>query len=65
MMDNIEDPTLLLGASELDDDGPCESGGITIQRIERPSFAARVRVIVLLSLLCWALLIAGAVLIID
>ena len=65
MMDNIEDPMQLLGATELADDSYGDSGGTTVERIERPSFATRLRMIVLLSLLCWAVLIAAAVWIID
>ena len=65
MIDNIEDPAQLLGASELADEDHVESGGTTVGPFERPSFAARLRMIILLSLLCWAILIAGAVLVIG
>ena len=59
MMDNIDESTQLLGASELTDAGPGESRGVTYEDLDRPSFGARARMIVLLALISWAMVIAA------
>lgn len=64
-MDNIEEPPQLLGASELADADEEDSVSATVEQLERPSFGARIRTIVLLSLLCWAVLIAAVAWIFD
>jgi len=57
-MDNIDHSPPLLEASELPDADEGKSVGAIVEQLERPSFGARVRMIVLLALLCWAVLIA-------
>lgn len=59
MLDNIEEPPQILGSSELTDDDEGNAVSATAEQLERPSFGARLRMIVLLSLLCWAALLAG------
>lgn len=42
-----------------------DAGGAAINHVDRKSFAARVRMIFMLSLLCWAILLGGVALIIG
>lgn len=56
MVDALEEPAQLREASQEADDCQADSGGSTVEQAEPLSFAARARVILLLSLLCWALL---------
>ncbi len=62
MVENFEEATPSRASIEGGDQG-VEADMIT--HIENPSFAARLRMIILLSLICWALAIAGAVLIVG
>lgn len=55
MIDILDEPTQLRGASGTNI-GRDESADATVEQLERPSFAARVRMIILLSLICWAAL---------
>ena len=56
MIDALREPTQLREASKEDNTG---SGGPPAGQAGTLSFAARVRAILLLSLLCWAMLIAA------
>lgn len=57
-MDNMDQSPQFFGASELADADEGESVSATVEQLERPSFGARLRMIILLALLCWAILIA-------
>ena len=64
-MDNLDHSPQLLEESELADADEGDSVTATVEQFERPSFGARLRMIVLLALLCWATLIATTALIFD
>ena len=64
-MDNIDQSPQLLEASELADADEGGSVSAIVEQLERPSFGARLRMIILLALLCWATLIATGAWIID
>lgn len=57
MVDNFEEPNQTLASEDVDQGAETDM----ITYIETPSFAARLRMIILLSLICWALVIGGAV----
>lgn len=57
MVDDFEDPTQLRQSPFGD------AGGAAISHVERKPYAARVRMIIVLSLLCWAVLLGSVALI--
>lgn len=57
-MDNIEEPPQPSGACELAGADEGETVSAAVEQLERPSFGARLRTIIFLSLLCWAALVA-------
>ena len=58
MVDDFEQPTQLR-------ESPCgDAGGAAIEHVDRKPYAARLRMIILLSLLCWAVLLGVVALII-
>lgn len=59
MIDATAEPAQLREASQEADDSQMNSGGTAMEQVEPLSFAARARAILLLSLLCWATLVAA------
>lgn len=55
MVDDFEQPTQLRESPYGD------VGGATIEHGDRKPYAARLRMIILLSVICWAVVIAGVV----
>jgi len=62
MVDDFEQPTQL--GESLGDVGHSDAEGPMHRQIERTSFAARLRMIVVLAIICWAVLLGVVALII-
>lgn len=58
-IDALDETAQLREASQEADNSQTDSGGSTIEQLELLSFAARARAILLLSLLCWTMLVAA------
>lgn len=57
MVDNFEEPNQTRASEDVDQSAETDM----ITYVETTSYAARLRIIILLSLVCWALVIGGAV----
>ena len=55
MVDNFEEPRQSRASEDVDHSVEADM----ISHVETTSYAARLRMIILLSLICWALVIAG------
>ncbi len=61
MIDVLEERTQLRGAPDEVEVGQGDSETTTVEQVEPLSFGARARAILLLSLLCWGVIVAALI----